>query len=86
MTLDVISEYAFGKSYDYVNTAPGFYTDVHEAMVSAAFAGNIIKQVPWMVPFMKKLPDSVMRMLDPKVADLMRFQDVNQTPIWLFQG
>lgn len=77
VTMDIISEYAFGKSYNYVQTAKGFQTAVHDGLESATSSGNIVKQIPWMVPLMKKVPYSVMRILFPDVVGLLMFQDVS---------
>ncbi|KAL2061155.1 hypothetical protein VTL71DRAFT_7428 [Oculimacula yallundae] len=75
LTMDIISAYAFGKSYNHVQTAQGFSHSTHEAMDSARSSANIIKQIPWAVPLMKKIPMPVMRVLLPRVVPLFLYQD-----------
>ena len=76
VTMDIISDYAFGKSYNYVQTSREFRTRVRDATDSIAKSGYIVKQMPWIIPLMKKIPYSVMRILYPTVVDLLIFQDV----------
>ncbi|KAL5328079.1 hypothetical protein ACEPPN_005787 [Leptodophora sp. 'Broadleaf-Isolate-01'] len=75
VTMDVISEYSFGKSYNYVQTSKEFRTNVHDAMESVTKSGYIVKQMPWIMPLMRNIPHSVMRVLFPTVVDLLVFQD-----------
>ena len=75
-TNDVVSEYAFGKSYDYLGTSRDFHTDFHDAMVSVSEVSHILKQVPWLIALMQKVPPKVMKVLDPKIMSFLTFQKV----------
>ena len=77
VTMDIISDYSFGKSYDYVRKSKLFRPDVHAAMESVSKSGVIVKQVPWIMPIMRKVPLSMMRILFPRIVDLLIFQNVS---------
>lgn len=76
-TNDVVSEYAFAKSYDHLKTSEDFHTDFHDAMVSISEVSHVLKQVPWAIALMQKVPPRVMKVLDPKILSFLTFQKVN---------
>lgn len=73
-TNDVVSEYAFAKSYNYLGTSEDFHTDFHDAMVSVSEVSHVLKQVPWLIAVMQKVPPRVMKVLDPKILSFLTFQ------------
>jgi Cytochrome P450 len=75
-TNDVVSEYAFAKSYNYIENSPDFRTDIHDAMENVSEVSHILKQVPWLVSALQKIPAEVMKFIDPKIASFLIFQRV----------
>ncbi|KAK0099286.1 hypothetical protein ONS95_006346 [Cadophora gregata] len=75
VTMDIISDYAFGNSYNYVQTSKGFHSHVQAGLKGISKWGFIVKQVPWIMPWMSKLPHSVMRSLFPTVVDVLIFRE-----------
>jgi len=75
-TNDVVSEYAFGRSYNYVEKAPDFHTDIHDALQNAGDIFHVLRVIPWIIGPMQKLPRWVMELLDPKTLSFINFQRV----------
>ncbi|TVY45852.1 Cytochrome P450 monooxygenase [Lachnellula subtilissima] len=65
LTNDVVSEYAFGKSYNY------WKTHMTSTRVSTMPCAMIM---PWAIGPMQKLPKWIMKMLDPKTLSFIDFQ------------
>lgn len=70
----MVSEYAFGRSYRYLETAEGFRTDIHEALCNVGDMFHVLRMVPWVIGPMQKLPRWVMRWVDPKTLSFIDFQ------------
>ncbi len=73
LTLDVISHYAFGKSYGLLDV-PGFskiWKDVVENVMES-FA--LVRNLPWLPELLKKLPMPVTRMLDKGMAFYLQME------------
>lgn len=73
-TNDVVSEYAFGKSYNYLENSHDFHTDIHDALCNAGDMFHILRIMPWAIGPMQKLPRWIMKMLDPKTLSFIDFQ------------
>jgi len=56
LTNDVVCEYAFAKNDNLVGSSKEFQTDIHDALVNVSEVGHILKQVPWLMGAMKKVP------------------------------
>jgi cytochrome P450 len=76
-TNDVISEYALGKSSNYVEESKDFHTDFHDAMENTSKIGHVTKVFPWILPLMQNMPTEVLKLLDPKIESLVDFQQVS---------
>ena len=76
-TNDVVSEYAFSKSYNYIENSPDFHTDIHDAMENVGEMSHILKQVPWLISTLQRIPPGVMKMMDPKITSFLFFQRVH---------
>jgi len=59
LTNDVVCEYAFAKNDNLVETSRDFQTDIHDALVNVSEIGHFLKQVPWLIGAMKKVPPRV---------------------------
>ncbi|KAE8445994.1 hypothetical protein EG329_012633 [Mollisiaceae sp. DMI_Dod_QoI] len=78
VTMDIITEYSFGESEDYTSNAPDFHTTLEDAFDGTARAGTVIKQVPWILPLMEKLPRSIVKVLNPQILGLLDIQEASQ--------
>jgi cytochrome P450 len=76
-TNDVVSEYAFGRSYNYTEKAPDFHTDIHDALQNVGDMFHVLRVIPWIIGPMQKLPRWAMKLLDPKTLSFIDFQRVN---------
>ena len=73
LTLDIISHYAFGKSYGLLQL-PGFsqfWKDVVESIMES-FA--LVRNLPWLPELFKKLPMSITRILDKRMAFYLQME------------
>ena len=73
LALDVISHYAFGKSYGLLQL-PGFsqlWKDVVENIMES-FA--LVRNLPWLPELFKKLPMPITRMLDKRMAFYLQME------------
>ena len=73
LALDVISHYAFGKSYGLLHL-PGFsqlWKDVVENIMES-FA--LVRNLPWLPELFKKLPMPITRMLDKRMAFYLQME------------
>ncbi|OAQ58690.1 cytochrome P450 oxidoreductase [Pochonia chlamydosporia 170] len=74
MTTDVVTEYAFAKSYDFLNS-PTFEPNFHRAIIAGSDMGPWIKQFPWLITLMNKLPKSIVMCINPEAAIYVQFQE-----------
>lgn len=73
LTLDIISHYAFGKSYGLLEL-PGFsqlWKDVVENVMES-FA--LVRNLPWVPELLKKLPMPITRMIDTGMAFYLQME------------
>lgn len=73
LTLDIISHYAFGKSYGLLDL-PGFsqlWKDVVENVMES-FA--LVRNLPWLPELLKKLPMPITRMIDTGMAFYLQME------------
>lgn len=62
MTSDVVSEYAFAKSTDFLSTeSPGFETNLHDALVGGSEMGLFMKNFPWIFKLLRAIPEYIRR-------------------------
>ncbi|KAK2834957.1 hypothetical protein FQN49_006745 [Arthroderma sp. PD_2] len=75
MTTDIISEYAFAKSTDFLETDnPKFEINLHRAITSGAEMGVFMKYAPWLYRILQALPDSVIARMNPMMKSYLIFQ------------
>ncbi|KAJ6092288.1 cytochrome P450 [Penicillium canescens] len=78
MTTDVVTEYAFAKSYNFLNS-PTFEPNFHRAIIAGSDMGPWIKQFPWLVTLMNTLPQWAVMQINPEAAVYVQFQnDIRQ--------
>lgn len=73
LTMDIITHYAYGESYNYLSEED-FKLDWKETVVDGSANGALLRQFPWALPVMKRMPLWVLRVLLPKAAALMQWQ------------
>ncbi|KAI9641428.1 hypothetical protein NHQ30_010235 [Ciborinia camelliae] len=73
-TNDVISEYALGKSDNYIENSQDFYTDLHEAIQNSAKISHVTKVFTWILPLLQNMPIWAIKFLDPKFVSVVEFQ------------
>jgi len=76
LTNDVVSEYCFAKSYNYLERSPDFHTDIHDALEEASRAAHVLKQIPWALGFALKIPPEIMHAFTPKLSAFTTFRQV----------
>lgn len=74
MTTDIVTEYAFSKSYNFLDS-PTFEPNFHRAIVAGSDMGPWIKQFPFLISLMNSLPESMVMKLNPEAAVYVRFQE-----------
>lgn len=74
MTTDIVTEYAFAKSSDFLSS-PTFEPNFHRAIIAGSDMGPWVKQFPWVVTLMNKLPESIVVRINPEAAIYVKFQE-----------
>ena len=70
LTTDIITEYAFAKSYNQLDS-PGFTDTLHEALVAIYTTGHFALHFPIVFPILDKLPDWFVRATQPAVLPVV---------------
>ncbi|EED18501.1 cytochrome P450, putative [Talaromyces stipitatus ATCC 10500] len=73
LTMDIITHYAFGESYNYL-AEPDFKLEWKETVIGGSSSGAMIRQFPWALSIMKSIPLVVMSKLAPDASLLVRWQ------------
>ncbi|PLB36812.1 cytochrome P450 [Aspergillus candidus] len=74
MTTDVVTEYAFAKSYNFLDS-PTFQPNFHRAIIAGSDMGPWIKQFPVLMPLMNILPNWLVMKVNPEAAIFLQFQE-----------
>ena len=75
LTTDIITEYSFAKSAG-MTLKPNFSPDYSHSLVTTSEFSLLNKQFPFILRFLRKLPDWVAVKLEPNTAALIDFQRV----------
>jgi cytochrome P450 len=75
LAADVITEYAFGKSYDHLES-PDFRENFNEAFHASSQTGPFNIQFPWLIPLMTSLPDQWVIKMQPLFAQILTVRRV----------
>jgi cytochrome P450 len=73
LTMDIICDYAFAHDRRYLDE-PDFKLLWKQTIIGAFEGGALGRQFPWMLPFMKCLPLSVVSFMNPAVGHLLKWQ------------
>lgn len=75
LTMDIITEYAFAKSYGCVDR-PDFASEWPRVIDAISAQSALTKQFPSILETMKMMPDSLVDKLSPDMMLLINFQKV----------
>jgi cytochrome P450 len=70
LTTDVITEYAFARSYDQLDS-PNFQDTLHEALLAIYTAGQFALHFPVVFPILDMMPDWLVRKMQPTVLPVV---------------
>ena len=73
LTMDIITEFAFGKPYNYLDE-PDFKLSWKETVVEGSANGVFLRQFPWALPILKGTPLPLLEAGNPKAAKLVAWQ------------
>jgi len=73
LTMDIITHFAFGDSYNYLDE-PDFKLEWKETVIGGSANGVFLRQFPWALPVLKATPLSVLEVANPKAAKLVAWQ------------
>jgi hypothetical protein len=73
MSTDVVSHYAFGYSYDFLDSE-SFLPNLTKGIDAGMAMGATVKQFPWLLSFLHALPEAWTRKLMPNLVPYLDFQ------------
>jgi cytochrome P450 len=76
LTTDIITEYAFAKSYDQLDS-PNFQESLHEALVAVYTVGQFALHFPVVFPILDMMPEWLVRRTQPEVLPVVGLRKVN---------
>ena len=77
LTMDVITEYSFSKSYGCVD-APDFMRQWPDCIDGVSEASHLNKQCGWLLPLMQLMPLQMVEFLNPNIMQLINFKMVSR--------
>ena len=75
LTMDIITEYSFAKSYGCVDR-PDFAPEWPKVITAVSAQGALNKQFPSILKTMRMMPESLVEKLNPEMMLLINFQKV----------
>ena len=76
-TGDIMTQFAFGKSYDQLES-PEFANTFHEAVLASSKMGLLTLQFPWIIRLMNGLPQWFVLRFQPMFGLFFQMQRVSQ--------
>lgn len=73
LTMDIITHYAYGESYNYL-AEEDFKLEWKNTVIGGSASGALIRQFPWAFPIMKSAPLALLRHAAPEAALLLQWQ------------
>lgn len=83
LTTDVITEYAFARSYDQLDSL-GFRDTLHEALIAIYTVGQFALHFPVVFPILDRLPDWFVKRTQPEVLPVVGLRKVSSQRAWRF--
>jgi hypothetical protein len=78
LTGDIMSEFAFAKSFNTLESKD-FSESLHDAIMASVRSAHVLPQFPWLLPLLNRLPSNVVAKLQPNLAQLFHIGKVNKT-------
>lgn len=75
LATDVITEYSFPQSYNFLG-APGFAKNFHTTLMELAHIALWNRQLGWLLPLFMLLPHWLVRIINPSAVPVVEFQNV----------
>ena len=75
LTIDVVTEYSFGKSYGFLGK-PDFGPEWPAMLQGIGQLSHLLKQFGWLYPMMNALPTWFVALTNPLVMPLIQFENV----------
>lgn len=75
LTTDIITEYAFAKSYDQLDS-PDFQDTLHDALVAIYTTGHFALHFPVVFPILDSLPDWLVTKFEPRLLPVVGLRKV----------
>lgn len=72
LTMDIITAYAYGESYDYLSE-DDYKLKWKHTIVNGVANGVMLRQFPWALPILNSIPLPILHRLDPNAAALMEW-------------
>lgn len=76
VSIDVITEYAFGESYGLLDT-PDFGYDFFMLVLRLGPAAWIFRQAPWLKTVLRSIPESLVRVVSAPMTNVIDMQRVS---------
>lgn len=73
LTADIITQYAFARSYDYLDE-DDFKLEWKSTILGAFEGGPLLRQFPWLLHLMNSVPDWITEKGNPSVRLLLKWQ------------
>lgn len=74
LTTDIITEYAFAKSYDHLES-PRFRQTLHEALMAIYTSAHLAKPFPFLFAALNALPEWLVRQVMPAISPVISFRN-----------
>lgn len=78
LTTDVITEYAFARSYDQLDI-PDFKDTLHEALIAIYTVGHFALHFSWVFPLLDVMPEWIVRRMQPEILPVVGMRKVSLT-------
>jgi hypothetical protein len=75
LTTDIITEYAFAKSYDQLDSL-GFVDTFHEALITIYTVGHFALHFPIVFPILDSIPEWLTKKMKPEILPVVGFKKV----------
>ena len=79
LTTDIITQYAFAKSYGYLDR-PGYAPEWAEVLRGAAQSSMLFRYLPFMIRLLMSSPEWLINLIDPKLMQLFTIKSVGNVP------
>lgn len=84
LTLDVITEYCFARSYGCL-AEPNFAPKWLDIIMAVSRACHINQHFGWLFPLMNAMPESMVKVINPDMMQLINFQKVRPRSVHLLK-